>query len=327
MTRRESRHPPQGDSPPPGEPRTTPSRRPSTLVSVSHRLSPRDYVLAHLLDQHHILTTDQIASILFQSTRTCLNRLYQLRTIGFLDRFRPVTSNRHTPWVWLNGPLAARYVALATDTRPPTTKILTQRQDSIMASPQLLHLIGTNDFFTRLLAVSRHQQGCDLPRWWSATATAAVFGRRVHPDGHGVWVDGDRQVGWFLEYDNGTEDHGRLVAKLAAYQRLHRDGGPHYPVLFWLPTRLRETNLHKQITAAARHGLVVATAARDNLAGHGPDGPVWRLAGNGRHRLRLADLDSDHGQPGPYRPGPPSSDQHPLHLLHTDNQQRLAPTN
>ena len=59
----------------------------------------------------------------------------------------------------------------------------------------------------------------------------------------------------------------------------------------------------------------MATAARDALDGHSPAGPVWRLAGNGRHRLHLADLPSHHGRPGPYTPGPPTPDQDPLHLL------------
>jgi len=62
----------------------------------------------------------------------------------------------------------------------------------------------------------------------------------------------------------------------------------------------------------------VATAARDAVAGHGPAGPVWRVAGNGRRRLRLAELPCQLGEPGAYHPGPPAPEQDPLYLLRDD---------
>jgi len=319
------RHSPMGDSSPPGA--HPPTRSPaspvrssaSSLIAVSARLSTRDITLAHLLDAHRVLTTEQITSMLFSSQRTCTNRLRLLRQLGFLDRFRPVQHGAtNSIWYWIPGPLAARYVALAREERPPTPKLLGQRQDAIMASPQLAHLAGANQFFTDLIAHSRTHPGTRLTRWWSAPGTAAALSRRIHPDGHGVWTTPQAEVGWFLEHDTGSEGHRILVAKLAAYRRLLHDGGPGYPVLFWLPSRARETFLHRQLTATVRAGLVVATAARDSLDGHGPAGPVWRLAGNGRHRLHLADLPSDHGQPGPYAPGEPTADQDPLHPLTGD---------
>jgi hypothetical protein len=94
----------------------------------------------------------------------------------------------------------------------------------------------------------------------------------------------------------------RLVAKLEPYRRLRRDGGPGYPVLFWLPTTARETNLHARLAGVSPGGIAVATAARDTAA-H-PARAVWRLVGNGRRRLRLAELPNQPGRPGPYNPGP-----------------------
>ena len=90
-------------------------------------------------------------------------------------------------------------------------------------------------------------------------------------------------------------------------------------MLFWLPTTARETNLHRRLNGAAR-GLIVATAARDrrSAAGHGPAGPVWKVAGNGRRRLRLAELPCRLGQAGGYNPGPPTPEQDPLYLLRDD---------
>ena len=72
----------------------------------------------------------------------------------------------------------------------------------------------------------------------------------------------------------------------------------------------------------AARGLIVATAARDAAAaaGHGPAGPVWKLAGNGRRRLRLAELPCRLGQPGGYHPGPPTAEEDPLYLLRDDTE-------
>jgi hypothetical protein len=43
----------------------------------------------------------------------------------------------------------------------------------------------------------------------------------VHPDGHAVWTeqgpDGERQVGFWVEYDTGTEPLHPPVAKIGPY--------------------------------------------------------------------------------------------------------------
>lgn len=88
------------------------------------------------------------------------------------------------------------------------------------------------------------------------------------------------------------------MAKPDAYRRPRADGGPDYLMLFWLSTRRRETHLHRHLAGAARSGVTVAKAARDSVDGHSPAGPVWRLVGNGRHRLTLGQLPSGHGGTG-----------------------------
>src|SRR4051812_15177450 len=88
----------------------------STLIEVSHRLRPRDYAIASLLDEHTTVTTDQLTAILFTSPITCRHRLNTLRSFGFVDRF----IRRSEPGVadivcWVPGPLSARLTALATE--------------------------------------------------------------------------------------------------------------------------------------------------------------------------------------------------------------------
>jgi Replication-relaxation len=104
------------------------------------------------------------------------------------------------------------------------------------------------------------------------------------------------EIGFFLELDRGTEPLGRLADKLSSYRRLRAEGGPPYVVLFALPSRAREQNLHRRLADRPEPSLVIATTSPE--AGSDPADPVWRLVGNGRHRLGLADLPGGHGQPG-----------------------------
>jgi hypothetical protein len=240
-----------------------------------------------------------------------------LRRIGFLDRFVPYRPGQVAPVHWVAGPLAARYAALSQDKRPLSPKALRERQDGIVATTQLEHLVGGNQFFIDLLIHARTHPGTRLARWWSAGHASRAFGGRVRPDGYGVWSDGHRQVSFLVEHDNNTETLGRLAAKLTPYRRLRGEGGPGGPVLFWLPTAAREANLHKRLAGANLGGLIVATAARDSVAqaGLGPADPVWRRVGNGRRRLALADLPSVIGDTTGLNPPPPTPADDPLRLL------------
>jgi hypothetical protein len=207
--------------------------------------------------------------------------------------------------------LSARLVALARSQHPPTAHALRHRQDRLVASPRLDHLIGTNQFFADLIAHACAHSGPQLARWWSEWQTAAAFHQCIHPDGHGVWTDGNRSVGFFLEHDNGTESLPRLAAKLDAYAQLRRADGPAYPVLLWLPSPAREANLWQRLATEPSTGVMVATAAR--RAGTTPPGRVWRLNGNAHsRRLRLAELPNDDSPPGRYNPGPPEPHSDPL---------------
>jgi len=168
----------------------------------------------------------------------------------------------------------------------------------------LQHLLGVNGFFTDLMAHARTHRDTDLQRWWSESETARRF-VGVHPDGHGLWRDGDRVVGFFLEYDTGSENLPRLVEKLAAYERLARGGGPTYPVLFCLHSSERERHLHAALGEVASR-CPIATTVRANGANgalDGPAGAVWALVGHDpQQRRRLGDLPSDHGPDHPRNP-------------------------
>jgi protein involved in plasmid replication-relaxation len=308
--------------------RSRTARTPTDLREISWRLQPRDYVLAHLLDEHRFLSTEQIAAVLFTSVRTCRNRLDVLRTLGFITWFMPVHGTRgRLPVHWVPGPLSARYVALYNGERAPTTRAVRELQDthaSTTSAGHIGHDDGANQFFVDLLAHSRRHPESRLTRWWSSARIARVIDRNTRPDGHGVWREGDRQVAFFLEHDTGTEHHPDRAAKLVSYQTVRDAGGPAWPVLFWLASTAQETHLHQHLAGATR-GLVVATAARDRPAGHGPAGPMWQVVGGGGCRLRLAELPDRLTAGGAYHPGPPGPDEDPLYLLRDDQPEPTQP--
>lgn len=295
------------------------SPRPSSFVSASSiirsplsshsRLTPRDRVLLHLLDEHQTLLADQIQMALFTSRRTCQLRLDALRKLGFLDRFRfSRPRGGAEPWRWVLGLAGARFQAAATGRPMPTERAHGESVARLSANPALQHLISSNEFFVRLHHAARTRTetstslgttsitttGADiegplvLQRWWSERAATARF-PGIAPDGHGIWTAGGSSVGFFLECDYGTENLSRLRSKLTGYARLAHSGGPTYPVLFWLPTSKRESNLQEYLRGQT-FGVPVATAVHEA----DPAGPVW-MAIDGWQRQNLHELPSDHG--------------------------------
>ncbi len=271
---RAPRQAPQGASSATGE--TTPiSQRPCSVIDVVCQDQPSSVTVdgpaqpsstvsnpatmssPALLVEHRTLTTNQLAAVLFDSASTARARLYRLRQLGWVDRFTPVRAGQRRQTHWVAGLLAARYHAVQHATPAPTPRTWRDRVEAIAASTHLGHTVGANQVFIDLLAHTRTHPHTRLARWWGPARTAAAVGQRVHPDGHGVWTerlapeDGrgwERQVGFWLEYDTGTEPLARLVAKLDPYTRLRRTGGPDYPILFHLPTPAREANLHDRLT-------------------------------------------------------------------------------
>jgi hypothetical protein len=298
-------------------------RRPGArldLLEASAWLGPRDQVLAQLLDEHRTLTTTQITAALFNSRSTATGRLYRLRQAGWLDRFIPLRAHGRLDTHWVLGPLGADWAAHHDRRPPPSVKAARQRREAIAASPQLEHTDGANDVFIALLTHTRTDPGTRLARWWSPARSAEATGQRVHPDGHGVWEQADpgrpRQVGFWLEYDTGTETLERVKDKSEPYRRLRRDGGPDYPVLIWFPTPTREANFHRKLNGEGAHlQLTLATTSQVLAEREGIAGAIWKIAGNGRCRHRLADLPSHHGVAAAYRPGPPVPADDPLYLL------------
>jgi hypothetical protein len=178
------------------------------------------------------------------------------------------------------------------DARAPRTNI--ERTERIIGSRRLAHLLGTNSLFIDLIAYTRTDQNARLARWWSEQHTTAVYARSgIQPDGHGVWIAGGTQVGFFAEHDNGTEPLGTVLRKLRRYEQLAAYG-PRYPVLLRVPSRRREANLLDMLA-----GVPTAMPVAAGIHGEHPAGPAWTLTSDPGLRRWLHELPSD---PGPDNP-------------------------
>lgn len=268
-----------------------PPSRSAGLLSIYPHITSRDRLLLQLLDDHRVLTTDQIHRMLFHARRTCQLRLGELAALGLLDRFRFARAGGGShPWHWTLGHQGHRFQAAAHHRPEPTVRVSRQTVHRLSANPHLAHLLTANEFFVRLTAHARQHPEERLDRWWSETITTKQY-RTITADGHGLWSVADITVGFFLEADTGSEPLARVVAKLDRYAQLTRRGGPRYPVLFWLGSQHREAHLHQLLRS--QHGAVpVATATHPT----DPAEAVWLPVG-ATGRVRLAELPSDHGQP------------------------------
>lgn len=135
----------------------------------------------------------------------------------------------------------------------------------------------------------------ELAGWWSEARARRATGDLARPDAAGLWQEAGRRVAFWLEYDRGTEPvRSRLAGKLSDYANLAGTKWA-FPLLFWLPTAVRESHLHTALATTRVDGLLVATTHSEFAqARGGPAGPVWLPVGQ-TTRLRLADLPTTRG--------------------------------
>jgi hypothetical protein len=270
---------------------------PDLLATLAARLTDRDRWLLRMLAEHRVLTTTQITQLAFGTVRAAATRLLNLYQHQAIDRFRPLAVTGSAPWHFVLGPAGAQVLAAEDALTLPQLGYRRDRALAIAVSPRLAHTTGTNAFFTALAAHARTAPGSGLVCWWGERRCAALWGDLARADAYGRWHEpaptGASEVEFFLEYDTGTEDLPRLVAKLTGYQRLAARTAISTPVLFWLHSPRREAALQARL-ATASAGVItqvpVATATPALAGSHGPAGAVWLPVGRAGPRLRLAQL-------------------------------------
>jgi hypothetical protein len=159
------------------------------------------------------------------------------------------------------------------------------------------HTVGADGVFGVLARAARSQRDCALVEWRNEAACAHG---RLRPDGYGVLRLGQRDYGFFLEFDRGTVRPAPLRAKFAAYYRYLAsaraakdfDGPPSILVVTAGPSaedRVGDAVLAAQVGQLQRLVLLVTTVGLLIAAEGGPFDPIWRVPGTRgrRHRWPL----------------------------------------
>lgn len=295
-------------------------------ASIWFRLTDRDHLILSLLDQHKVLTTEQIAAAEFRSVRRAQDRLAQLRTLGLVFGFRESYRDGGTSQTrFALGYLGARAIAAQRAENPPTKQAHQRALERLAWWPKLGHQLGVNGFFCDLVARARRTRDATpkeplgssepggLKQWWSEQRCTLLFWNRdvkLRPDGYGCWVEHGRWVRFFLEYDTGTEALSKVTHKITDYATFPTDAFG--ILLFSVHSTKREIALRHALRRQAGSGhqrLVIATTARDLQHPDGPAGPVWSLWSPDRgdpvaQRLRLAELPERGPRIEPHAPWP-----------------------
>lgn len=267
------------------------------------RLGERDRRVLELVAEHGVLTTWQLLALVFPSPARAQRRLRELAELGVLFRTQPHRAGGgSTPFHYLLGYRGACLLAARAGGSPPRPSAHADRITRALESPTLRHLLGTNQFFADLAAYERGlgtgrvptPVGEGLRLWHSEAWLREHYRPVVRADGYGVWVERGRRLGFFLEYDTGSESLRTVAAKLEHYTGRHHDTARALTgmILFWVASRRREQGLRKALWAA-RGPVPVATASRDHGDQHGPAGAIWSVVTaqpGGARRVRLGEL-------------------------------------
>ena len=239
-----------------------------------------------MLSRHRVFTTDQLAEMFFDNINTAQHRLTTLYQLRLVERFQPLDRRYVSqPYNYVLDQLGAMVVAAEADKDPDQTHWQYEKALAIGSSQRLAHLVGTNGFFSALLAEGRRRDDRALSLWWSERFCASNFNEIARPDGLGVWEEGGALVTFCLEYDRSTETLERLEKKLKSYEDLQIASGYAYWILFSFGHPRREAGARR---ALAQSTVPVATAALGPT--QRPHEAIWAPIGYQGPRMRLAEL-------------------------------------
>ena len=295
--------------PAPVHPEPEPRARRAHLAILAATLTERDRWVIAMVHEHRVLTSTQLAALAYPTVRGARRRLATLtHQLRVLDRFRPRLALGSAPEHYVLGPAGAAYLAAELNQSTKAFGYSRQRAHQIAVSAHLSHAVGCNEVLTRIAAAHlTDPEGGRLAAWWSERRCLRLWQDLARPDGYGHYTlapirtdpASARSVRFFFEFDTGTEALGRLAAKLPGYAKLAA-ATTTQPVLFYLPNRAREENLHTLLSRDTVR-IPVATTSPDALttAQSGPAGPVWRpvtgrarIPGRRETRVALIDLDA-----------------------------------
>jgi hypothetical protein len=202
-------------------------------------LTDRDRWILAAVAENQILTSDHLTALAFTTRRSAQRRLALLTTAGYLERFRPARTVGSAPAHYLLTASGAQVLIHASGAtaasspqagRVPEGGRIPRRLATLtpsMSQLRLAHTLGVADLYAAFATAVQHHPSAagGLHRWWGERTCTAWWGRYARPDAYGRWHGPDRTgrnqtLDFFLEYDTGTENLARPLAKLDGYQQL-----------------------------------------------------------------------------------------------------------
>lgn len=268
--------------------RANPSRRQAAPRLV---LTDRDRELLNLLDQHLLLTREQLQWLLDWPCVTRINRrLRQLFDAGLVERrFLPVQSGS-APAIYYLGREAIRHLA-STNKGDSDTLLRRRRRIQRMPDSTLGHDLSISDFAASFIRHCLKARGGEWISWLNefaflnasriAKVPLAVIPR---PDGYGRYAINRLLYHFCVELDTGSESLRRLRRKLQAYQTAQSSG--YFRKLFKL-SRLTilvvTTSSRRAASLTARlpqsPSLRVLVGTLSEVTQNPLFGSVWNMAG------------------------------------------------
>ncbi|MGH8877107.1 MAG: replication-relaxation family protein [Stackebrandtia sp.] len=265
------------------------------IASIINRLTDRDQAIITILGDHRLLSTHQLARAFFPSPERARVRLCALHRLGVLTRFRPPRPTGTHPYLYCLEHVGACLYASAREKPWPKRASIAEVTARLAANAKTAHLLGVNDFFTRIMATARARDDAHLASWLNEQQAGEACGQAVRPDAAAVYVEGEQRLSMWFEHDTGTEPLSILESKLDRYATLlHRPGRPPRPVVFALTSPARERHLHERL-ADREFPMRVATCHASTATD--PTGACWWLL-HGAARVRLIEVATPIPPPG-----------------------------
>lgn len=262
-------------------------------------LDERDVAILVELARRKVLTTEHIHALFFNSLRRAQTKVKELRESTLITilpaKGRTRRPDRHRLTELGTGVAAFHLGRAPSDLIVPGSNAKSWRG--------LIHRLGVNEFFCRLVLACDARPGWGLHAWederqihgGGQRVQCDAFGRVLHPGG---------AVEFLLEYDRGTEHFWAAVEKLVRYLAVSSAHRPNEPtpfpnVLFLVGGPRREQMLSRALMVAVDRwnpesansaSVPLYVANRALLRTEGQLGPVWRPLAGAEDRLPLSEL-------------------------------------
>lgn len=259
------------------------------------RLEPRDLDVLRAVWMYGVMTTGQIRRLVFhtlsgRSAEVVANRrLNHLYHNYCVDR---AFQRLGTEMIYALDQLGARLIQM--DQQKRSNREIKWSPEMIGEKLLLLdHSLGVTEFGVRLTEAARSWPGGGGLRWWGEQVLTLQKSDESHfnPDGMGIMRLDKHALGFFLEYDRGTETPAVVAHKLRNYidYLRHPDAWrgqfQRFPVVL-IPTTTEERvekvlieGQHRLKLLGDDETLTVLVTTHEALEERGMLAPVWHRMG------------------------------------------------